>query len=283
MGIVRDRMVRDLALAGYADDTRRVYLSAATELVVFHGRSPEELDREDVRVWVEHLLTRGLSTPRIGQHFAALRFLFGKTLGRPHAVSFLTRPKGIERLPVVLSVGEVGRLLDALVAPQLRTFFTLVYATGLRISEACRLEIRDIHTPRGVIHVRHGKGRRKERFVTLTPRLLAILRAHWRAERPLAPWLFASRTGNHLNGDVARIALARAAVNAKLAKKATPHLLRHCFATHLLESGTDLRIIQVLLGHASIASTTKYARVSVATVANARSPLDLLPAQGETG
>jgi integrase/recombinase XerD len=183
----------------------------------------------------------------------------------------------------VLSLEEVGRLLDALASPKFRVFFTLINATGLRISEAIRLETRDVDAARGVIHVRHGKGRRKERFVTLSPRLLAILRAYWKALRPSAPWLFASQTGKPLKGDVARGALALAAEQAQLTKKATPHLLRHSFATHLLESGTDLRVIQVLLGHAHITSTTRYARVSTATIAKAGSPIDLLPTKSETG
>ena len=142
------------------------------------------------------------------------------------------------------------------------------------------VETRDIDAQRGVIHVRGGKGG-KERLVMLSPQLLALLRAYWKRERPAAPWLFASRTGTHLAPEVARKALKRAAQQAKLdKKKVTPHVLRHSFATHLLESGTDLRVIQVLLGHSSIKSTTRYAAVSAKTITRTRSPLERLRRTG---
>ncbi|MCA9599424.1 MAG: tyrosine-type recombinase/integrase, partial [Myxococcales bacterium] len=201
-------------------------------------------------------------------------------LGKPALVSFLSWPKDPVRLPVVLSAGEVSRLLDALATPRFAVFFTTVYAAGLRLGEACRLETRDIDAQRGVIHVRGGKGG-KERLVMLSPQLLALLRAYWKRERPAAPWLFASRTGTHLAPEVARKALKRAAQQAKLdKKKVTPHVLRHSFATHLLESGTDLRVIQVLLGHSSIKSTTRYAAVSAKTITRTRSPLERLRRTG---
>ncbi|CAN5925724.1 tyrosine-type recombinase/integrase [soil metagenome] len=281
MGTVRDRMIQDLAFAGYAERTQRVYLSAAEELVAFHRRSPSELTQDQVRTWVDHLLQRGLSAQRIGQHFAALRLLFGKTMGRPEVVAFLTRPRANERLPIVLSIEEVGRLLDAIATPKFHAFFTLLYATGLRISEAVQMETRDIDAARGVIHVRHGKGKSKERFVPLSARLLAKLRDYWKSERPAAPWLFASAAGRPLHGDVLRMALALAAEQAQLTKRVTPHLLRHSFATHMLEGGTDLRVLQVLLGHAKIETTARYVRVSTAMIAKAGSPLDLLPQNDE--
>jgi site-specific recombinase XerD len=152
----------------------------------------------------------------------------------------------------------------------------MIYATGLRMSEACRLETQDIDAARGVVHVRHGKGGRG-RMVMLRPRLLATLREHWRAERPQSPWLFASQWGGPINPNTARKALRRAAESAGLTKRVTPHVLRHSFATHLLEQGTDLRVIQVLLGHSSIATTTRYVRVSAALIAATASPHDLLP------
>jgi site-specific recombinase XerD len=176
----------------------------------------------------------------------------------------------------LLSAIEVERLLAALDSARFRVFFTVVYATGLRLGEACRLETRDIDAARGVIHVRQGKGG-KDRLVMLSARLYAILRAYWAHERPPAPWLFASRTtGRHLNADVARKAIKLAAARAGLEKKITPHVLRHCFATHLLEGGTDLRVIQVLLGHDSIRTTTRYAQVSTALISSTSSPLERL-------
>jgi site-specific recombinase XerD len=178
-------------------------------------------------------------------------------------------------MPVVLSPNEVRRLLGALREPKYRVFFALLYATGLRVLEATQLETRDIDAQRGLIHVRHAKGR-DERFVMLGARLLELLRGYWRFERPPQPWLFATARGTPLNADVARNALRLAAAEARLEKRVTPHVLRHSFATHLLESGTDLRVIQVLLGHRSIRTTARYAHVSSSLIAVTRSPFDTL-------
>lgn len=276
---LRAQMMQDLELGGYAETTRGHYLRAIAQFAKFHGRSPDVLHQAEVRQWVRHLMGQGLGTQRLRQHFAALRFLYGKTLGRPAETAFLSWPQDVEKLPVVLSEQEVHRLLDALEKPRFRVFFTTMYATGLRINETCRLQTGDIDAARGVIHVRKGKGG-KERLVMLSPRLLVILRAYWKLARPPAPWLFTGRTGRPITADVARAALARATAAAKLDKKVTPHVLRHSFATHLLEAGTDLRIIQVLLGHNSIRATTRYTRVSAAMITKTKSPLERLPKTG---
>jgi integrase/recombinase XerD len=276
MSLVRDRLLQDLALAGYARSTQRVYAWAVHDFGRFVRRSPSETEQEDVRRWVRELMQSGISPQRLRHHFAALRFLFTKTMHRPEVVSFLSWPTAPERLPVVLGLDEINRLLVALPRAIYRAFFTMIYATGLRMSEACRLETQDIDAARGVVHVRHGKGGRG-RMVMLRPRLLATLREHWRAERPQSPWLFASQWGGPINPNTARKALRRAAESAGLTKRVTPHVLRHSFATHLLEQGTDLRVIQVLLGHSSIATTTRYVRVSAALIAATASPHDLLP------
>jgi integrase/recombinase XerD len=237
------QMDSDLVLAGYAERTRSAYLHAAQDLAAFHDRSPATMGQRELREWIRHLSGRGLSAQRRRQHHAALRFLFGRTLGRPSATAFLSWPKDVERLFPVLSPAEIERLLRALRVPKYRVFFTLLYATGLRLREACLLETRDIEAERGVIHVRNGKGR-TERLVMLSRRLLGVLRAYWRFERPPAPWLFASSRGTPLSGEVARRALKHAATGLGFAVQVTPRLLRHCFATHLLENGTDLRVIQ---------------------------------------
>jgi site-specific recombinase XerD len=174
----------------------------------------------------------------------------------------------------VLDPGEVSRLLQAFREPKYRVFFTLLYATGLRLREACLLETRDVNAARGVIHVRHGKGG-KERFAMLGRKLLEMLREYWKVVRPPTPWLFASRS-SHLNPEVARAAFKRAAAGAGLRTPVSPRTLRHSFATHLLEAGTDVRIIQVLLGHASIRTTARYAHVSTETIAGIRSPIERL-------
>ena len=280
MTALRTKMMQDLELAGYAPRTRQLYIGSIRDFARFFRRSPEEMGHKEVRAWVGYLRERcRLTASRLRQHFAALKFLYTKTLYRPDAVSFLSSRSSPEKLPAVLSADEVGQLLAALSTPKYRVFCTTLYATGLRVSEASRLETRDIDAARGVIHVRHGKGG-KERLVMLSPKLLAILRAYWKLERPPAPWLFASNAGSHVDPDVARRALKRAALRAGLGKHVAPHVLRHSFATHLLEDGTDLRVIQVLLGHASIKSTTRYVRVSAAMIAKAKSPLERLTKTG---
>lgn len=278
MGQLRDRMIHDLTLGGYAKNTVSRYVNSACNFARHCGGSPAEMGQHEVRSWVEHLEKQPIGPQRLRQHFAALKFLYGKTLGRPDVVSFLSWPKDPDKLPVVLSVQEVNAILDALDSLKYRMFFTTLYATGMRIGECCQLETGDIDAERGVIHVRHGKGGH-QRQVMLSPRLLQVLRAYWRVERPPQPYMFTTATGRPLDRNVARRALRRATTKAGVAKRVTPHMLRHSFATHLLDSGTELRIIQVLLGHASIHTTTRYARVSTKLIAGTPSPLDGLPAR----
>jgi site-specific recombinase XerD len=234
------------------------------------------MGQDEVREWVQQLETSGIGPSGLNVHFAALKFLYRKTLGRPEVVSFLSTPKRPQTLPVVISAVQIDRLLQALELPKFRVLFTTIYAAGLRISEACALETGDIDASRSVIQVRHGKGD-KQRLVMLSPRLLAILRAYWRQERPAAPYLFTGRSGQPLNPEVARDALRLAVATAGLdPRKVRPHVLRSSFATHLLDAGTDLRVIQVLLGHERIDTTTRYVRVSTALITNTQSPLDRL-------
>jgi site-specific recombinase XerD len=272
---LRKRMMHDLELAGHAPGTRSRYINAIRNFAKHHGRCPSMMGQKEVRQWVEHLGTRELSPQRLRLHYSALRFLYRKTLGRPQEVSFLSSPKDPKRLPVVLSIEEVARLLQAVTVFKHRVFCATLYGTGLRIGEACRIQTGDIDASRGVIHVRNAKGGR-ERLVGLKPTLLELLRTYWLHERPVGPWLFASRKGNHFSGRPIGKALADAAKRAGIEKRVTAHTLRHCFATHLIEDGTDLRVIQVLLGHASISTTTRYAQVSAGMIAKAKSPLELL-------
>jgi site-specific recombinase XerD len=269
-------MIQDLELAGLVPKTRRAYVASIQDMSRYFRRSPEVLSQEDIRTWVEHLRGTGIGSDRQRQHYAALKFLYGKTLGAPEKVAFISWPKHPDRLPAVLSTEEVAGLLRCLTTLRMRVFFSTLYATGLRIKEGCLLQTSDINASRGVIHVREGKGR-KDRLVTLSPRLLEILRSYWKEERPAAPWLFSTRTGGPLYPEIAREALQLAAREAGLDKRVTPHMLRHSYATHLLEAGTELRVLQVLLGHTQIATTTRYTRVSSRLVARTPSPLDLLP------
>ncbi len=270
---VLEQMSSDLALAGYAIRTRATYLHAARDFAAFHRRSPDELDRAALREWVRHLCARGLSAQRLRQHYAALRFLFARTLGRADAVSFLSWPKEPDRLASVLSPEEVYAILNSFREPKYRTFFTVLYATGLRLREACLLETRDVDATRGVIRVRNAKGGR-ERLVMLGPRLLVLLRRYWSIVRPPAPWLFASSRGTPLHPEVARSALTAVVSSLSLRVPVTPKTFRHSFATHLLEQGVNLRVIQVLLGHRSIRTTARYTRVSADVIARTPSLIE---------
>jgi site-specific recombinase XerD len=277
--MLRNKMMQDLRLAGYALKTQKTYLECIGLFAQFCWE-PAQADQEIVRAWVAQLEKTKVGPQRLRQHFAALKFLFSKTLARPEQVAFLSWPKDPKRLPTVLSASQVSALLAALESPKYRVFFTTLYATGLRLKEACHLKTSDIDAARGVIHVRLAKGG-KERLVMLSPTLLAILRAYWKQERPPEPYLFPTKTEKPLDPDMARRVLHRAATAAGLnSKQVTPHVLRHSFATELLENGTDLRVIQVLLGHDNIQTTTRCARVSAALVSKAKSPLDRLPKTG---
>lgn len=272
---LRRRMLQDMEMKGLSPKTQDIYVECIVHLARYFRRSPDLLHQEDLRGWVRHLMDRALSSQRLRQHYAAMRLLYGKTLGRPQDVAFVSWPRDAQTLPDVLSADEVESLLAALETSIYRVFCTLLYATGLRLGEALALETRDIDKKRGVLHVRKAKGR-KERLVMLSARLYAVLRSYWAQERPPAPYLFSTaKTGRPISRDAVRKAMRKAASAAGLeTRRITPHLLRHSFATHLLENGTDLRTIQVLLGHSTILSTVRYARVSTGLIAKAKSPLD---------
>lgn len=275
---LRKQMVEDLELAGYADETKRQYLSAIRDMARYFGKSPAKVTRSELRGYVRYLRQeRCKSASRLRGHLAAIKFLYRTTLGREEDVSFLAWPSGPERLPSVLSPQEVAVLLASFKYPTYRMFATVLYATGLRLNEARMLETRDVDGARQVLHVRHGKGN-KERLVPLCPKLLGQLRDYWREVRPAAPYLFEAR---HARGPVraptVRRALSRAAEKAAIGKKVTPHSLRHTCATHLIEAGVDVRIIQALLGHESIRSTSRYTRVATDTLQQASVLLERLP------
>jgi site-specific recombinase XerD len=272
-----EQMRQDLALARYAKSTCNKYLKTAEALGERFGRPIVDITRAELRVFVEELTKRGLSSSWLNLQISALMFLYRKTLGRPELVSFLSFPKRHQPLPTVLSLEEVDALLRAIRLPTYQAIAMVLYGAGLRIAEALALEVTDIDASRGVIRVRHGKGD-KARESKLSKTLLTWLREYWSRERPPAPYLFASRkTGRPPNADSVRAAIGEAAKQAGIKKPVRPHALRHSFATHLLEQGTDIRVVQALLGHDSIQTTVRYTRVTEKLVRETPSPLDLLP------
>lgn len=274
------RFLHDMELAGLAERTQALYVSAVRDYEKFSGRSPEQLGHEDLRAWSRHLLDSGVGDGRLRQHFSAVKFLYAKTMANPSAVAFLSFRGKPGPLLEVLSADEVQRILQALRLPRFKMLFTTMYATGLRLKEARYLEVPDINAERGVIVVKHAKGG-KERLAPLSQTLLLQLRAYWKAERPTEPFLFpSSASATPMSAGVARQALKAAAREAGISKKVSPHTLRHCFATHLLEAGAELRTIQVLLGHTSIQTTTRYSRVATGLISGAADLLKLLPHQG---
>lgn len=284
MSLLRDRMIRDLKRAGRAQHTIKQYTIAVRLLAKFHRKSPDLLTPDDIRAWEEELLRRDLSPSTRGVYLAAAAFLYRRTLGRPEMISFISNPRGRRKLPLALSPEEVRRVLAALREMRYRVFYSLIFDTGLRISEAANLKAGDVDRERKVIHVRDGKGG-KDRQVKLGDRLLSMLRDYWREIRMKDPhpeplsrdsFLFGSRIGGRISINGAREALGMAVRDAGISKPVTPHTLRHSFATTQLEAGTDLSVIQAQLGHKDIGSTQVYLHVSTHLIRQAPSPLDLL-------
>ena len=277
MGKLRDRMVQDLKLAGYSPVTARVYLQWITAFTRHFMRSPTEMGEEEIRSYLLHLLDeRKLSHSSYRQAYASLKFMYTATLKRPFEVHWIPRRRRRPRpLPDVLAGSEVRAVIRAIEDLKYQVLIMAIYGAGLRVSEACRLCVKDIDSLRMLIHVRHGKGG-KDRYVMLSERLLQALRQYWKKQR-LGDLFFPGRTElGHLSPESVRKVLRQAAAKAGLEKPVTPHLLRHSFATHLLETGTDLAVIQALLGHRYLESTAGYTRISSRVLRRIRSPLDVL-------
>jgi site-specific recombinase XerD len=239
-------------------------------------RSPAEMGEDQIRQYLLHMVEeRKISRETYRQIRAALIFLYTITLKRETEVDHLPVRRKKVKLPVVLSGTEVQALVDAVRSPKYRAIVMAQYAGGLRISEACRLRPEDIDSKRMVIHVRAGKGGR-DRYTVLSARFLVFLRDYFRKHRPNG-WLFPGRTmEGHASPETSRKVFHAAVASAGIAKTITPHVLRHCFATHLLESGVDIAVIQALLGHGSLRATEVYTHVSVEHIGRVKSPLDLL-------
>jgi integrase/recombinase XerD len=275
MSPLRRRMIEDMTIRNLSPATQRSYIHAVSKFSRYFGRSPDRLGLEDVRAFQVHLVSMGVSWPALNQTVCALRFFYGVTLGQgaiPERIAYAREPR---KLPVVLNADEVVRFLEAVPGLKTRVALTTAYAAGLRASEAVSLKVADIDSVRMVIRVEHGKGG-KDRTVMLSAQLLNILRAYWRLARP-QHWLFPGRDEmKPIDVQVLHAACRSARAAAGLAKRVTVHTLRHSFATHLLENGTDIRIIQVLLGHANLSSTARYTKVSNRLIRRTQSPLDRL-------
>src|SRR5207344_1190342 len=275
MSPLRRRMIEDMTVRNLSPATQRSYLHAVTKFSRYFGRTPDRLGLEDVRAFQVHLVSTGISWPALNQTVCALRFFYGVTLGHgevPERIPYAREPY---KLPVVLNADEVVRFLEAVPSLKARTALTTAYAAGLRASEAVGLKVGDIDSGRMVIRVEHGKGG-KDRYVMLSSQLLRILRTYWRLARPIK-WLFPGRDESAaIDVQVLHAACRSACAAAQLDKRVTVHTLRHSFATHLLEAGTDIRIIQVLLGHANLSSTARYTRASSGLIRRTESPLDRL-------
>ena len=273
---LRQRFTQDLRLRNYAPKTVYVYTAAVARFARHFGRSPELLSTDHVRQYQLHLLSLNVSWSRFNQAVCALRFLFRVTLGRPDDIVLIPFGKKPRPLPAVLGPDEVARLFAALTNPRDLMALQTAYACGLRVSEVVRLRLADIDASRMTVHVRCAKGR-KDRYVPLSAVLLDRLRDYWRECRP-RDWLFpGARPGSHLSIASLQRACSRAVRACGFAKKASMHTLRHSYATHLLEAGTDLARLQKLLGHNQLSTTLIYAHVSQEHLQRAVSPLDTLP------
>jgi site-specific recombinase XerD len=272
---LRRRMIEDMMVRNLSPATQRSYISAVAKFSRYFGCSPDRLNIEDVRAWQVYLVSQGISWPSLNQKVCALRFFYGITMGQneiPERIAYAREPR---KLPVILGADEVIRFLEAVPSLKTRTALTTAYAAGLRASEAVHLKVADIDSSRMLIQVRHGKGA-KDRTVMLSPQLLRILRIYWRLAKP-KEWLFPGRGGSKpIDVQVLHAACRSATKAAGLTKHVTVHTLRHSFATHLLESGVDIRIIQVLLGHNNLSTTARYTQVATSTIAQTQSPFDRL-------
>lgn len=269
-------MLEDLQIRHYSPTTIRLYLHSIAEFAGHFGKSPDQLDAEHIRRYQLFLIKdKQVSQSTYVQIVCALRFFYTHTLGRAIAVERIPFPRRERKLPRILSREEVKTLLEAPRTLRHRVLLATLYGAGLRVSEVIQLKVTDIDAPRSVLWVRQGKGRR-DRQTLLSAKLLELLRAYWRGERPVA-WLFPNNTATGpISPKAVFLACRSAARLAGISKPVHPHSLRHAFATHLLESGTNLRTIQILLGHANLETTARYLQVADLAVRSTSSPLDSL-------
>ena len=272
---LRRRMIEDMTVRGFGEKTQSDYIRHVRNFTLFLGRSPDQAQSEDLRLYQVHQRKRGVQPPTMNGAVAALRFFFTTTCNRPEMARHLTLVRQPQKLPVVLTPEEVARLIEAAPRPKYKAALGVAYGAGLRVSEVANLRVSDIDSERMVIRVEQGKGK-KDRNGMLSPRLLVLLREWWLVGRPTT-WLFPGRdsllpiTPRQLHRVVCETAGA-----VGIEKRVSPHTLRHSFATHLLEQGVDIRLIQVALGHSKLDTTARYAHVASKVLREMVSPLDQL-------
>jgi len=272
---LRQRMIDDMTVRDFTPSTQRGYLVAVKNFTIFLGRSPDQADAEDLRLYQLHMRTLGASATTMNAAVSALRFFFGVTLGRGDANAGMTTVREPKKLPVVLSPEEVERLLGAAPGLKYRAALSVAYGTGLRASEVVSLKISDIDSERVVIRVEQGKGR-KDRYAKLSEPLLALLRAWWVEAHERGKMFPGQNPINPLTTRQLNRAFHAAKDAAGINKPVCLHTLRHCFATHLLEQNVDIRLIQVLLGHAKLDTTARYTHVASSTLHAVKSPFEHL-------
>ena len=274
---LRQRMIAAMQIRNFTANTQAAYLQQIVLLARYYHQSPEALGPQQIQAYQLYLTNeRKLAPGSLCTIAAALRFLYHVTLKRDWALEDIPIPKKPLKLPVILSPEEIKHFLECVGSLKHRTLLTVAYAAGLRVSEATHLKVTDIDSQRMVIRVEQGKFQ-KDRYVMLSPRLLEELRAYWKRARPTA-WLFPGDIpGRPITRDAVEQACDKARRLSGIDKPITPHSMRHAFATHLLEAGTDVRRIQLLLGHRSLATTSHYLKVATSSVCATVSPFDLLP------
>ena len=278
---LRQRLIDDMAIRRLGPKTQHEYIRRVKGFADFLGRFPAKATAEDVHRYQLRLASIGATVSTVNATASALRFFFKVTVKRSDLADEVVSVREPRRLPVVLSPEEVGRLLAATTNLKQKAALSLTYATGLRASEVISLKLTDIDRDRMVIRVEQGKGK-KDRYVILSPNLLELLREWWRVARkkgwmpPGQPWLFPGYRGQHISARHLHRLVRMAAARAGITKRVGVHTLRHSFATHLLEQKTDIRVIQVLLGHKKLDTTALYTRVAISAIGEVTSPLDLL-------
>jgi integrase/recombinase XerD len=272
---LRQRMIEDMAIRNLSRSTQQSYIYAVAKFSRHFNSRPDQLDLEQVRSYQLHLIAQKRSWSHINQVACALRFFYGTTLRQAEAFERIVAGRDPDKQPLVLSLEQVSRLLEAVSGLRNRVALATAYAAGLRIGEVARLKVSSIDSTRMLILVENGKGAR-DRYAMLSPHLLEVLRSYWKRARP-GRWLFPGRDpAGHVSLGALQAACRVARRRARIGKPVTVHSLRHSFATHLLESKVDIRIIQVLLGHTRLDSTARYAQVATNLIAATKSPFDSL-------